>query len=215
MAQKKAAKRATPGAATKAAGPSKRAKPRKAVAPAAPAARQRPAKAAKPAAKKADAKEPAPKKAPARRPPGSPPIERKRVVVAMDVYEPNKDAVKAPLKEAGLKWNFLGEGKGLYKREDGGVHCFTQFKDDGVHYSLWGSDTKARDAILAAWRKLLGEERWRVATAAGEQAVAAEKAEQETEAVRLWRMAEPQRRPGEPDLFFQKRMAEWQAKRPA
>ena len=205
---------------------------------AAPAKRGRTKAAATPErARKAAAKKPPPKKAPAKKAapakkpaklaapgkavkPARPrepraPVERFRVVVPMDVYEPNKDAVKAPLKERGLKWTFLGQGQGLYKREDGGVHCFTQFKDDGVHYSLWGEDKAARDGILADWRRVLGEERFAQATASGEQAAAAEKRQEESEALRLWRLAEPQRRPGEPDFFFQKRMAEWQAKRPA
>jgi len=143
------------------------------------------------------------------------PVEKTRVVVPMDVYDARKDDVKAPLKEAALKWNFLGEGKGLYKREDGGVHCFVQFRDDGVHYSVWGADKPAWERILAAWRALLGEEGWAKATATGVEATQAERAQQESEAVRLWKMAEPQRRPGEPDLFFRKRLAEWEAKRPA
>lgn len=133
----------------------------------------------------------------------------------MDIYEAHKDAMKAPFKEHALKWNFLGEGKGLYKRPDGGVHCFTQFKDDGVHYSIWGDDKKAVGEILATWRLVLGEEGWARATASGEQAAVAEQAQQESEALKLWKMAEPQRRAGEPDLFFNKRLAEWQAKKPA
>ena len=163
-------------------------------------------------AKKAAAAKRAPAK---RRPPGAPPIERTRVVIPMDVYEPQKDAIKAPLKGAELKWNFLGEGKGLYKRADGGVHCFTQFLDDGVHYSLWGDDKPAVNGILSAWRSLLGEEAYAKATTRGDQAAAQEQQQKESEALRLWRLGEPQRRPGEPDLFFQKRLAEWQARRPA
>ncbi|HET6404185.1 MAG TPA: hypothetical protein VFH78_06020 [Candidatus Thermoplasmatota archaeon] len=124
------------------------------------------------------------------------PVEKTRVVVPMDVYDARKDDVKAPLKEAALKWNFLGEGKGLYKREDGGVHCFVQFRDDGVHYSVWGADKPACERILTAWRALLGEEGWAKATATGVEATQAERAQQESEAVRLWKMAEPQRRPG-------------------
>lgn len=156
---------------------------------------------------------PPPKKAP-RRPTGAPPVEKLRVVVPMDVYEPNKDAIKAPLKEHGLKWNFLGAGKGLYKRPDGGVHCFTQFQDDGVHYSVWGDDAAAKEEILGAWRGLLGEDAWTRATAQGEKASVAEAQHAESEAMRLWRMAKPQARPGEPEFFLKKRIAEWQAKRP-
>lgn len=156
-----------------------------------------------------------PAKRPARRPPGAPPVQKTRVVIPMDVYEPNKDAIKAPLKENGLKWNFLGEGKGLYKMPDGGVHCFTQFRDDGVHYSVWGENETAKKAILAAWRGILGDAGWAKATASGEKATQAEQAQAESEAMRLWKMAEPQPRPGEPEFFFKKRIAEWEAKKPS
>lgn len=154
------------------------------------------------------------KKPAARRPPGAPPVEKTRVVIAMDVYEPNKDAIKAPFKEHGLKWNFLGEGKGLYKLPDGGVHCFTQFKDDGVHYSVWGENAAVKNAILDHWRHLLGEAGWTKATTSGEAATAAEQAQAESDAMRLWKLAEPQARPGEPEFFLKKRIAEWQAKKP-
>ena len=192
--------------------PTKKAAPKRSAPKKAPAGKLTIAK--KPAPKPAKAA--GPKKAPAKAPAAPRTlVEKTRVVIGMDFYEPHKDAIKAPFKEHALKWNFLGEGKGLYKRADGGVHCFTQFKDDGVHYSLWGADKAACEKILAAWRKLLGDEMWAKATATGEEAVAAEKAQEESEATRLWKLAEPQRRPGEPDLFYQKRLAEWQAKRPA
>jgi len=199
--------RAQKSAATKA--PARKAAVKKAPASKGPAA--------KPASKKPAQQAPSAKgkKVVARRPPGSPPIQKTRVVVPMDFYEPNKDAIKAPFKKHELKWNFLGEGKGLYKRADGGVHCFTQFKDDGLHYSIWGDDKKAVGDVLSTWRALLGEARWSQASASGEEAAAAELKEKESEAVQLWKLGEPQRRPGEPELFFQKRIAEWQSKRPA
>lgn len=175
-----------------------------------PAPRKTAAK--KPVAKEADKKAAA--KPPARRAPGAPPVHKTRVVIPMDLYEPHKDVIKAPFKEHEMKWNFLGEGKGLYKRADNGVHCFVQFKDDGVHYSIWGDDTPRVEGILGAWRVFLGEEGWAKATASGEQAAASEKQEAESEAMRLWRLAEPQPRPGEPELFLKKRLAEWQAKKP-
>lgn len=193
-------------------------------------------KAAKAAAKKATAKAlteepPARKaaKAPARKAAASPsepdstataqpaekkpPVHKERVVFPKDVYEPHKDAIKAPFKEHGLKWNYLGEGKGLYKRD--GLHVFAQFLDDGTHYSLWGEDQPAVKAILAAWEKLLGRSFLQEATAAGEAAAQAEEQEKESEAMRLWKLQEPQRRAGEPDFFYTKRVAEWQAKKPA
>lgn len=174
----------------------------------------RPAQRAAPAAKAKPAESAPSKKTTARRAPGSPPIEKTRVVFPMALYEVQKEAIKAPIKEHELEWNFLGAGKGLYKREDGGVHCFTQFKDDGVHYSVWGEDKKAVGALLATWRTILGESGWSQATATGQEAAVAEAEQKESDAVRLWRLGEPQRRPGEPDLFFEKRRAEWQAKRP-
>ena len=178
-----------------------------------PAAESPVKKAAKPPARKAAAPADGPKpKAPA---PAEkrPPVHKERVVFPKDVYEPQKDAIKAPFKEHGLKWNYLGEGKGLYKRD--GLHVFAQFLDDGTHYSLWGEDQAAVKAILAAWEKLLGRSFLQEAAAAGEAAAQAEEAEKESEAVRLWKLQEPQRRPGEPDFFFTKRVAEWQAKKPA
>jgi hypothetical protein len=175
----------------------------------------------KPAKKAATSKAPRPKKVPATKPPAAakrPPVERARVektsvVIPLDYYEPHKDAIKAPLKEHGLKWTFLGEGKGLYKREKE-VHCFTQFKDDGVHYSIWGDDKAAVRAILDAWRALAGEDRFAGFTASGRQAAAAESQRNESDELRLWRLGEPQRRPGEPDFFYQKRVDEWKARRP-
>ena len=188
------------------------------------ASRKAPAKKAAP--KKEPAPKPAPKKAaaPAKKPaPAKPkpkapaekrgPIQKTRVVFPKDFYEPNKDEIKAPFKAHGLKWSYLGEGKGLYKREKE-VHCFAQFLDDGTHYSLWGDDKKTVNEILGAWRVLAGEAQWARFTAAGESATRAEAQAQESEAVRLWRLQEPQPRPGEPDLFFQKRRGEWLAKKP-
>lgn len=168
----------------------------------------------KPAAKKAAAPPASAKKPAPKRDPSKGPVVKTRVVVPMDVYDAQKEAVKAPFREHEMKWNFLGEGRGLYKRLDNGVHCFVQFKDDGVHYSVWGDDAKRRDAILAAWRKILGEAGWTKATASGEAAVQAEAAQVESEALKLWRMQEPQPRAGEPEFFLKKRRDEWLAKRP-
>lgn len=176
---------------------------------------------AKKAAKKASVKKaakapkekPAPEKAAKPKATSKAPVHKERVVFPKDVYEPNKDAIKAPFKEHALKWNYLGEGKGLYKRD--GLHVFAQFLDDGTHYSLWGDDQPAVKAILAAWEKLLGRSFVQEAQAAGEAAAKAEEKEKESEAMRLWKLQEPQRRPGEPDFFFTKRVAEWQAKKPS
>lgn len=185
----------------------KRASKKAATSPNAPRPRDAPVE-------KSAAPEPA-KKPVTRRAPGAPSIQKTRVVVPMDVYEANKDTIKAPFKEHEMKWNFLGEGKGLYKRPDNGIHCFVQFKDDGVHYSIWGDDEPRVQKVLGAWRALLGEEGWKKATTSGEEAGAAEAKQAESEAMRLWKLAEPQARPGEPEFFLKKRIAEWQAKRPA
>lgn len=205
---KSAAKKATATASKgKAAPPKATATPKATAAPKKAPARK--------AAAAPVAPEPAPAAKKAKRDPSLGPVHKTRVVIAMDVYEPQKAEFKAPFKANELKWNFLGEGRGLYKRADGGVHCFTQFKDDGVHYSIWGDDTPRVDAILATWRQLLGEDGWEKATASGDQAAEVEKKEQESDALRLWRLAEPQGRPGEPEFFLKKRLAEWQAKKPA
>jgi hypothetical protein len=185
---------------------SKKAPPKPAKkAPSKPARPKNPAPAK---AKKAPVK---PKKAQA---PARGPVQKTRVVIPMSYYEPHKDEIKAPFKAHGMKWNYLGEGKGLYKREKD-IHCFTQFLDDGVHYSIWGDDKKGVNEILAAWRALAGEALWAQFTAEGEKAKVAEAEQKESEALRLWKLGEPQRRPGEPDLFFTKRVAEWNAKKPA
>jgi hypothetical protein len=166
--------------------------------------------AAKPKAKAAEPK-PAKKAAQPRTP-----VHKEKVVIAHDVYEPNKDAIKAPLKRYELTWSYLGEDavgkRGLYKKD--GVNVFAHFKDDGVHYDVWGSDQKTVDAILRAWRDLLGTKIMAAAKEAGVEAAAQEQAQQESEALKLWRLQEPQRRPGEPDFFFDKRRAEWDAKKP-
>ena len=213
------------------------ARPKKAAAKKAPArkaatkatpARKAPGKAPakKVAAKKAPPKKASVKEAPApaappaeapakpKRTPAAPraPVSKERVVVPKDAYEARKDEIKAPLKEHGLKWQYLGEGKGRYHKE--GVNLFVQFLDDGVHYSLWGDDQATVKAIVAAWRALLGEAVFAQAAAQGVEAERQEEAQKESDAIRLWKLQEPQPRPGEPDFFFRKRVEEWQAKRP-
>lgn len=216
---KKAAKPAAKKAAAKKA-PAKTAAPRKApakkvikkAAPKEAPPRKAPAK-AEAAAQSAPAQEaPAkPRKAAASKQPRTP-VEKVRVVVPMDVYEPRKDEIKAPLRQHELKWQYLGEGKGRYHKE--GVNLFVQFLDDGVHYSIWGDDKATVKAVVDAWRALLGESVFAQAAAQGEAAARKEEAEKESDALSLWKLGEPQRREGEPDFFFKKRFAEWEAKRP-
>lgn len=148
----------------------------------------------------------------ARRPADAPPVAKRLVAFPKEAYEARKDEVKAPLKEHGLKWQYLGEGQGRYHKE--GVNVFVRFKDDSVHYALWGEDAATLDAILAAWRTAFGVEATAEAPKDPAPVAAAAPAE-ESEALRLWRIQEPQRRPGEPDLFFAKRTDEWRARRPA
>lgn len=182
--------------------PTKRAKP-KASAPVVVTKRRKPAPPAKPAARPA-AKKPAARRAP---------VERTRVVFPKDFYEARKEEIKAPLKERGLKWQYLGEGKGRYFKD--GVNLFAQFLDDGTHYSLWGDDKKSVEALKDAWRKLLGEAMWAAATSRGEQAVQKEKEEKLSEEMRIWLVGEPQPRPGEPELFYRKRREEWERRKPS
>ncbi|GEM_PF-5941915 len=175
-------------------------------------------------AKKAPAKQAAPKKAaaPAKKAPAQkaaakgPSFPVESIVIPMDVYEPNKDAIKAPIKDLGMKWSYLGEDtegkKGIYRRDD--LNVFAHFKDDGVHYTLRGQNHDEAKKLLAAWRGILGSRAMAAAKEAGAEAAAKQEAAQESEALRLWRLQEPQPRPGEPDFFLQKRKAEWQAKRP-
>lgn len=141
------------------------------------------------------------------------PVEKTRIVFPKDVYEPRKEEIKAPLKQQGLKWQYLGEGKGRYHKE--GVNLFAQFLDDGTHYSIWGDDKATIDALAAAWKGMLGEAAWAAATTAGTKAVEKEKEAETSEAMNIWKLGEPQRRPGEPETFFARRRAEWEARRPA
>lgn len=138
---------------------------------------------------------------------------KERIVFPKALYEERKDDIKAPLKGRDLKWQFLGQGKGRYHAE--GVNVFVMFTDDGVDYSVWGTDEATVDALLAAWRGILGTQTFAQAEALGARAAETEAAARESEAVRFWKLQEPQRRPGEPDFFFDKRVAEWRAKRPA
>lgn len=144
----------------------------------------------------------------------APPQGKRDVALAKTLYDEQKDAIKAPFKKHGLKWQYLGEGKGRYHKD--GVSVFVLFADDQVHYSLSGSDRATQDAILDAWKDLLGADALAEAGKKGEQAAAeqARQPEPESEEMRLWRLQEPQRRPGEPDFFYRKRTEEWNARKP-
>ncbi|HVL47004.1 MAG TPA: hypothetical protein VM889_00435 [Candidatus Thermoplasmatota archaeon] len=169
-----------------------------------PASAERAAKAAKPTRAKPRIAE-APGK-PAEKAPGK--QNHHRRLFALDVYEANKNEIKAPFKALGMKWQYLGPGKGRYAKE--GVQAFVQFKDEGADFSVWGPDAEAVAIILAAW-KPLGSDAAEAAAAATE----AEAEAAESEAMRLWRLAKPVPRPGEPEGFYRRRLAEWDARRPA
>lgn len=172
-----------------------------------PRAKKEPAEGAEPPAKRPRAKKAAVPPAPA------PPAERTRVVVPSDLYEERKDALKGVLKGHDLKWQYLGPGKGRYHKE--GVHVFLQFAQSGAaDYTVWGEDEATVRDVLGKWRALLGDDAWAKATAGGEQAAAEEKREEESDAMRLWRLQEPQPRAGEPEFFLRKRREEWLARRP-
>lgn len=162
-----------------------------------------------PLAKKPRAKKAA---APKAAPPSDEGVHKERIVFPRETYNQRKDDIKAPIKQHELKWQFLGEGKGRYHKD--GVNVFVMFTDAGVDYSVWGSDAATVDALLSAWRGIVGEKAFAQAEKRGEEAAVAEAARAESEAMRLWKLQEPQRRPGEPDFFFKKRTDEWQAKRP-
>lgn len=160
----------------------------------------------------ADVPAAAPKAAPSEKPAGT---GKQDVVFPKAFYDERKDEIKAPFKQHKLKWQYMGEGRGRYHKE--GVSVFVLFADEKVHYSISGADRTTIDAMLAAWKEQLGADVLQEARASGEVA-AAEKAkepEPESEEMRLWRLQEPQRRPGEPDFFLRKRTEEWQARRPA
>lgn len=178
-------------------------------------------KAAKKATRKKEdeaAPEPAPAEVPtpapkAAKPDASAKGGKTHVVFPTEVYNARKDEIKAPFKKHGLKWKFLGEGKGRYLKE--GVDVFVQFQDEGAHYALSGSDRETLDAILAVWKEGFGASFLEEAEAAGDQAADAQVAEALSEEMRIWRLGEPQRRAGEPDYFFKRRTEEWLARKPS
>lgn len=196
----------------KAAAP-KKAAPKKEAAPKEPAKKAAKASAAKKAAPKPEAPEPDKPRAT----PAGPQIPARTFVIPHDAYEAHKDEIKAPMKAADMKWSYLGEDaegkRGIYRNE--AINVFAHFKDDGVHYTVRGKDHAAADAVVEAWRKVLGAKLMGEAIATGAVAAAQEAAKEESEATRLWRLQEPQRRAGEPDFFYQKRLAEWEAQKPS
>ena len=189
MAKDEPAKKATRKRAAKAAdAPAKRARPK--AAPAGPATDV-----------VADAPGGAPA-APAAAPKAAPrfPGPVVRLLFPYDAYDRHKDAIKAQMKDAGLRFQFLGRGQGRYHSDEANV--FARFGDDVVDYTLRG-DAALVERLAASWRELGARDFTEEA-----------KAEEEAAEVKAWRLEMPLRRPGEPESFFKKRLAEWEARKP-
>lgn len=155
----------------------------------------------------------APKKDKAKSVPPGPGAPKDRVLFPKDVYEANKDAIKAPLKAHGFAWQYLGEGKGRYHRDH--VAIFVEFKDEGTDYHIRYTDNAVVDALLREWKRILGADAFAAAKREAVEAEQAEAAKAESEAVALWRLGEPKRREGEPETFYKRRLDEWLARKPA
>jgi hypothetical protein len=140
------------------------------------------------------------------------PFVKMTVVIPRAVYESNKDAIKEPLKTHGLKWQYLGEGRGRYAKPGAGI--FVHFKDDGTHYTMSGEDAATLSAIRDAWAALLGPDAFAAAAKQGAEAAQATGLEEDSEATLAWRIGEPQRQRGEPDSYYKLRHDAWLAKRP-
>lgn len=123
-----------------------------------------------------------------------------RLVFPIGTYSANKDAVKAVLKEFDLKFQYMGAGQARYY--DDRVTIFAKWGDVHADYTIRG-DAAIVEKISTAW-KTLG------ATDFTEEG----KAQEESEALKAWRLEEPQPRPGEPEFFLKKRRAEWEARDP-
>lgn len=135
---------------------------------------------------------------------------RERVIFPMSTYSENKDAVKAPFKELGLKWQYLGQDKGDTKGRYAGddVSVFVLYSSEHADFTIEGTDDDAIETILSAWE---GFE-----TIEPEEEAAPESPMDEAlrKEVEIWRFKEPARRPGEPEGLYKKRLADWEAKDP-
>ncbi|HVL87790.1 MAG TPA: hypothetical protein VM681_07305 [Candidatus Thermoplasmatota archaeon] len=127
---------------------------------------------------------------------------KERVVFPHDVYGPNKDDIKAPIKEMGLKWQFLGEGRGRWTGP--GVTVFLQTTEHGQDMTVSGDAAKVQ-RVLDAWKP------YRAATREAEKEVLGA---EEDVARTIWRIDRPVQQPGEPASFYARRLAEWKAKEP-
>lgn len=136
---------------------------------------------------------------------------RHRIRFEMSVYSSNKDAIKAPIKDQDLTWQFLGREqgntKGRYSGDD--VSVFALYTDEHAEFTISGTDDEAIDAILAGWDEFPHDE-----VEIDEEDVLTPADEEEKLAVQVWRFKKPTRRPGEPEHFFEKRLADWKADDP-
>lgn len=141
---------------------------------------------------------------------GSDKTGRHRVLFPMSYYSDHKDDVKAPLKELGLTWQFLGreEGntKGRYSGED--VSVFVMYTDRHADFTISGADEEKKQAILDAWAQMptLTPEEDDVPPSPAEQ--------EEAKEVRVWRFKKPTQRPGEPDVLYERRLEAWREEDP-
>lgn len=123
-----------------------------------------------------------------------------RLLLPMSAYSANKDAIKAALKEEAMSFQHLGRGQGRYYNET--VQVFAKWGDRDADYTLRG------DAVVV--EKLAGILKGMGATDFTEEA----KAQEEAAEVTAWKLEKPAPRPGEPEFFLKKRLAEWEARDP-
>lgn len=131
-----------------------------------------------------------------------------RVLFDISYYSENKDAVKAPLKEQDLSWQFIGrEGsttKGRYSGE--GVSVFVMYTDEHADFTVKGSDEERKQAILDAWDGM--------ETLDPEEAGPTPAEQEASKEVRVWEFKKPVQRPGEPDALFERRLEAWKEEDP-
>lgn len=131
-----------------------------------------------------------------------------RVLFEMSYYSENKDAVKAPLKELNLSWQFLGQDgdttKGRYAGDD--VSVFVMYTEDHADFTIQGDDEEKKKRILDAWSDMPTVDPEEAGPPPGE--------EDDPTEVRVWRFKKPTRRPGEPEALFERRLAAWEDEDP-
>jgi hypothetical protein len=136
---------------------------------------------------------------------------RHRIRFDMGLYSDNKSAIKAPIKDQDLTWQFLGREqgntKGRYSGDD--VEVFALYTDEHADFTVQGTDEEAIEAILSAWDEFPHEE-----VDEDEEEIASPADEEEEVEVAVWKFKKPTRRPGEPEHFYERRLEDWKAKDP-